>query len=140
MAKEWSQFEISWWSRAVHTLNGKHVTTRSWICSHKLGNCYKIMKQGCKLGKMRKWCVSSSFKLMELGKWSLFLPPHKIIPCCGYSQDWSQSRSYSFVAPSGKHCNWLVGTTISQVHSQQECDASEKRSLYHSMPGFMKWH
>lgn len=72
---------------------------------------------------MRKWCVSSSLKLMEMGKWSLFLPHHRIVLCCGYNQPWPQSRFYSSVAPSGKHCNWLVGATISQVHSQHECDA-----------------
>ena len=76
-------------------------------------------KGGCKLGKMRKWCISSSFKLMRTSKWGLFLPPHKIISCCWYNQFWPRSGFYSSVAPSGKHCNWLVGATISQVQFQQ---------------------
>lgn len=97
-------------------------------------------KGGCKLGKMRKWCISSSFKLMRTSKWGLFLPPHKIISCCWYNQFWPRSGFYSSVAPSGKHCNWLVGATISQVQFQQR---EEEKGIF--MPCLAlcskrKWH
>lgn len=58
--------------------------------------------------KMRKWCISSSFKLMSVSKLSLFLPLRKIISRCRYYQLRPQSWFYSSVAPSGKHSNWLV--------------------------------
>lgn len=46
-----------------HMLNRKLVITPSWIWSHKLWNWrHEIMKKGCKLGEIGKWCVSSSFK------------------------------------------------------------------------------